>query len=298
MLPSKGAKMASFNFANVDSYTEWDNAKEGIEERKPAETLSGENPENITDLASAGASGATIASTGGMTGIAYFDKKIQNGNVSPYDAYLAKKYIGMDITLNGRLALDMKMQANNKSISGTPVYNEIRETISGLEITDRVIKGADKEAGGLIFSHKNAGVFGGINRWLNDKTGGLWGLNPNAKEYKNDVNTMVYSTARAQTRGKTTNMAIQDAKDAYSAGVRGVEEMQAGVNQARDVQLEYLKSQIYDAQARGYELPPEIFAFYDMQRQKSALIKQGNYNENAYKEIDSKYSRYLGSLGK
>ena len=217
-----------------------------------------------------------------QTGIKYFDEKIQNNAVTPYDAYLAQKFLKLDITMNANINMNAKM----KTLSGTKVYDDVQATLAGLELGDQAINAAGDKAGGIIFKHDNAGFFGGANRKLNELSGGIWGLSDEASSFSAKNNNLVYSIARAQTRGKTTNEAIRDAKSTYDASFRSPDEYRSRINQGQEIQLNYLKEQLEDLQARGYQPTQHMIEQYHKFRQKVDYLKSGKkFDKQTYNTI-------------
>lgn len=217
------------------------------------------------------------------TGIKYFDEKIATNTTTPYDAYLARKFLNIDITMNANVNLNAKHKVN----SVNSLYNDIRETISGLRNTDEAITQAGEQAGGIIFKHDNAGFWGGLYRKFNEITGGLFGLGDNAASFAARQEAVTKSIARAETRGKTTNMAMQDAKSTYGANFRTEKEYISRMGEGLQTQLIYLKEQARDLQARGEAVPQYLIDTIQEYENKIALIKSGKYNKQDYKKMGS-----------
>ena len=216
------------------------------------------------------------------TGIKYFDEKIATNTTTPYDAYLARKFLNIDITMNA----NVNLKAEHKTENIGKLKDEIRETIAGLRLADEAIMQADEEAGGLIFKHKNTGVWGGLNRWANKISGGGWGLSNPAAQFATRQEALTKAIARAETRGKTTNMALQDAKDNYSAGFRSEPEyrsriFEGGIKQ----QTLYLKEQLRDMARRGIEIPEYLTNTLKEYEEKLALHESGQYSKEKFKSI-------------
>ena len=217
------------------------------------------------------------------TGIKYFDEKIATNTTTPYDVYLARKFLNIDITMNANVNLNARHKVN----SVNSLYNDIRETISGLRNTDEAITQAGEQAGGIIFKHDNAGFFGGVNRKLNNLTGGIYGLSDNAASFAARQEAVTKSIARAETRGKTTNMAMQDARDTYGANFRTEKEYISRMGEGLQTQLIYLKEQARDLEARGEAIPQYLIDTIQEYEGKISLIKGGKYNKQDYKKMGS-----------
>lgn len=224
------------------------------------------------------------------TNIPYFDEHIKNGTLTPYDAYLARKFLNIDLTMNANINMDAKV----KSLSGNQAYKDIKQTLEGLEVGDQVIQDAGEKAGGIVFKHDNAGFFGGLNRKLNEATGGIWGLGDDASAFHAKSNSLVYSIARAQGKGKTTNEQINDAKNIYAPSFRSPAEYRSKIAQAQEIQLAYLQEQIQDLIARGYEPTQHMIEQYNKHKAKIDYIRSGKqFDKATYNSIGNTAQEWL-----
>ncbi len=162
------------------------------------------------------------------TGIKYLDDKIKNRNLSAFDYYMARKYLGMDlnVNLNGNLNITSENQTRVKNL--TSATSKIYDGLKALNLGSRLIEKAQD----------NSGIFSALKRFANEKTNGFFGLNSDEAETVNALKNYSYSTAR-QMGGQLTNQKIKDAQEMTKFGFRSREENTArlGENQGRLIQI-------------------------------------------------------------
>ncbi|WP_162982280.1 hypothetical protein [Helicobacter labacensis] len=97
----------------------------------------------------------------------------------------------------------------------------------------------------------NSGKWNGFKRWLNQKTGGVVGIDLELAQTDNSINQYIYSLARAMNKGKTTNQTIEDAKNLSALKLRSREENAARMAENQSVLLTFLEQQINQLRALG-----------------------------------------------
>lgn len=212
------------------------------------------------------------------TGIKELDEKIASGNLSMFDYYKAKNFLGIDMNLyiNGNLNLNQKIANTTKATQG------IYDTIKSLELGDNIIEKAQN----------NSGVLNGLRRKANELTGGFYSLEHDLAQTDNLATTYAYSVARALGNGKTNLEQQRDAKAMNAFKAKSAEENTSRMGQNQDIQLTYLKNQIAELESLGGRVPNEV---YERLREYERKIDYINANNG---KIDIKKYKSLGLKGK
>ncbi|WRF79010.1 Coiled-coil domain-containing protein [Helicobacter pylori] len=217
------------------------------------------------------------------TGIKYLDNKIKNRNLSAFDYYMARKYLGMDlkVNLNGNLNITSENQTRVKNL--TSATSKIYNGIKALNLGDRLIQKAQD----------NSGIFSALKRFANEKTNGFYGLSSDEAETMNALKNYSYSTAR-QMGGQLTNQKIKDAQEMTKFGFRSKEENTArlGENQGRLVQI--LEQDMNNLESLGGEVPESVILELLKHKKRLECIQknQGKIKLKEYQEINP-YSEFL-----
>ncbi len=217
------------------------------------------------------------------TGIKYLDNKIKNRNLSAFDYYMARKYLGMDlnVNLNGNLNITSENQTRVKNL--TSATSKIYDGIKALNLGDRLIQKAQD----------NSGIFSALKRVANEKTNGLIGLNSDEAETMNALKNYSYSTAR-QMGGQLTNQKIKDAQEMTKFGFRSKEENTArlGENQGRLIQI--LEQDVNNLESLGGRVDPIVTLELLKHKKRLEYIQknQGKIKLKEYQTINP-YSEFL-----
>ncbi|TQR42937.1 hypothetical protein DMB95_00100 [Campylobacter sp. MIT 12-8780] len=212
--PVDESKNADENFINASSSvlaskTEQDGALKPQDESnlKPAY-----NPKEASDiLKQAELSNKNLQTQSNrplkLTGVRYLDDKIRADNVSMYDAYLAKKYLGIDNEKFSSLVHDGVMAI--KGVGGTASMDKMGQDVEANNAYLRAI----------LKSQGNLGTSSGLSRMLNFATNKLWGLDSNHAEFVTEMGNVVGAHARNLTgNGRTTEGARKDAQMQLGVG--------------------------------------------------------------------------------
>ncbi len=211
------------------------------------------------------------------TGIAYLDNKIKNRTITAFDYYMAKKFLGMDLSvnlLNGNLQIKSENQTKIKNL--TSASSKIYDGIKALNLGDRLIEKAQD----------NSGIFSALKRLANEKTSGLYGLSSDEAETVNALNNYSYSTAK-QMGGQLTNQKIKDAQEMTKFGFRSKEENTArlGENQSRLIQI--LEQDVNNLESLGGKVPESVILelFKHKKRLEYIQKNQGKIKLKEYQRV-------------
>ncbi|KAA6225926.1 MULTISPECIES: hypothetical protein [unclassified Campylobacter] len=197
-----------------------------------------------------------------QTGIKYLDEKIANDNLTAMDAYIARKYLGVDFN---NINLKAKVNANLKTTNQNAINNSLTELSNGIDITTKAIEK----------SQENTGALAGFNRMLNDKTGGLWSLDDKEQEFKVLNDGVIYAHANAaKTGGKTSNLDVENARNIVGAGYSNKKDLLGKYIGSIKVQSAKLGNEISKALDLGINVDDRYLQKYEN------LLKGIEYFEN------------------
>lgn len=172
----------------------------------------------------------------GYTGIKYWDEKKE---ITPYDAYLAKKY--NDITFTGNLNIN----ANTKTQSVTKLMGDISQTLAGLENLEKTLE----------LGEKQAGFWSGIGRKLNHFSGGIIPISEDNARYQSLTQQNFYNIARGS-GGKITNAMVEDFKKGAGGEFKSPSEQAKRQGETMRIALTNLGTQIEQLERQGHPIPP------------------------------------------
>ncbi|WP_120802916.1 Coiled-coil domain-containing protein [Helicobacter pylori] len=210
------------------------------------------------------------------TGIKYIDNKIKSRSLSAFDYYMARKYLGMDLSvnLNGNLNITSENQTRVKNL--TSATSKIYDGLKALNLGDRLIQKAQD----------NSGFFSALKRLANEKTNGFYSLSSDEAETMNALKNYSYSTAR-QMGGQLTNQKIKDAQEMTKFGFRSKEENTArlGENQGRLIQI--LEQDINNLESLGGRVSESVMLELLKHKKRLEHIQknQGRIKLKEYQEI-------------
>lgn len=217
--------------------------------------------------------GGTGTGAAPITGIKDLDERIKNRQLSMFDYYMAKNYLGINlgVHLNGSLDLNQKIANRTKAIGA--VY----KTLQALDLGENII-------------HKvqdNSGKMNGLMRWANHKTGGVIGLDPELAQMDSAINRYIYSVADATTSGKITNQAVNDARAGADVAFRSAQENTNRINEMQNIHLTRLGQQIAEVQALGGQVPMSVYLKLAQHKARVDYInsKGGKIDIKAYDKI-------------
>ncbi len=217
------------------------------------------------------------------TGIKYLDNKIKNRDLSAFDYYMARKYLGIDLNVNLNANLNITSENQTRVKNLTSATSKIYDGLKALNLGDRLIQKAQD----------NSGILNAFKRLANEKTNGLIGLSSDEAETMNALKNYSYSTAR-QMGGQLTNQKIKDAHEMTKFGFRSKEENTArlGENQGRLIQI--LEQDINNLESLGGMAPSSVMLELLKHKKRLAYIQknQGNIKLKEYQGINH-YNEFL-----
>ncbi len=183
------------------------------------------------------------------TGIAYLDDKIKNRSITAFDYYMAKKFLGMDLNLNGNL--NIKSENKTRLASINKATQDIFDDIKALDLGDDLIKKAQD----------HSGIYNQVKLWINHKTGGLKGVDFDLA--KTDNARLSYANRVAKTMaqgGQVTQKLRDEAKAMTSWGFRSKEENTARATQTQEMLLNSLRKNLQMLESLGGSVSPLMLA--------------------------------------
>ncbi|WP_154418716.1 Coiled-coil domain-containing protein [Helicobacter pylori] len=215
------------------------------------------------------------------TGIKYLDNKVKNRDLSAFDYYMARKYLGIDLNVNLNANLTSENQTRVKNL--TSATSKVYDGLKALNLGDRLIQKAQD----------NSGILNAFKRLANEKTNGLIGLSSDEAETMNALKNYSYSTAR-QMGGQLTNQKIKDVHEMTKFGFRSKEENTArlGENQGRLIQI--LEQDINNLESLGGRADQSVLLQLLKHKKRLAYIQknQGNIKLKEYQGINH-YNEFL-----
>ncbi|MGT0107766.1 Coiled-coil domain-containing protein [Helicobacter pylori] len=214
------------------------------------------------------------------TGIAYLDNKIKNRNITAFDYYMAKKFLGLDLNVNLNGNLNIKSENKTRLASINKATQDIFDDIKALDLGDDLIKKAQD----------HSGIYNQVKLWINHKTGGLKGVDYDLA--KTDNARLSYANRVAKTMaqgGQVTQKLRDEAKAMTSWGFRSKEENTARATQTQEMLLNSLRKNLQMLESLGGSVSPLMLAKIKEHQDKADYI-----NETSGK-IDLK--KYLSLTG-
>ncbi len=185
------------------------------------------------------------------TGIAYLDDKIKNRNITAFDYYMAKKFLGMDLNVNLNGNLNIKSENKTRLASINKATQDIFDDIKALDLGDDLIKKAQD----------HSGIINQVKLWINHKTGGLKGVDFDLA--KTDNARLSYANRVAKTMaqgGQVTQKLRDEAKAMTSWGFRSKEENTARATQTQEILLNSLRKNLQMLESLGGSVSPLMLA--------------------------------------
>lgn len=213
------------------------------------------------------------------TNVRYLDDKLKNNKTTLYDAYIAKKFLGLDLSEYGDKSADLNINAKVKGLGMTTSHDKMYSDVDDSLAIDRTI----------MSSEGNLGVGAGLGRWIHKTTGGL--IDTSQGEFI--ANTEMAAKALARTNGGGGRITNQQAKDAaeivnpkfkdkenYLRHLLGVKKSMAST-QEQTIRNNVLK---------GAEIPDVVLQNYKGNLDRIA------YMENALKKGNFDYKKFAALM--
>lgn len=213
------------------------------------------------------------------TNVRYYDEKLKNNDMSAYDAYLAKKFLGINVADYGDMTADINLNAKVKGLGLTSSHDKMYSDIDDGNSVDRLI----------MSSENNLGVKANFARWLHNATNGL--TPTSQREFMANEENAAKSIARTNSGGGKVPVQIaKDTKEMIKAGNRSEQEYLEQMLAVKKQMLSSKEQTIRNNIAKGVKIPQVVAQSYENDLKKVAYmedaLKKDKFN---YKE----YSKYL-----
>ncbi len=185
------------------------------------------------------------------TGVAYLDDKIKNRNITVFDYYMAKKFLGLDLNVNLNGNLNIKSENKTRLASINKATQDIFDDLKALDLGDDLIKKAQE----------HSGIINQAKLWINHKTGGLKGVDYDLA--KTDNARLSYANRVAKTMaqgGQVTQKLRDEAKEMTRWGFRSKEENTARATQTQEILLNSLRKNLQMLESLGGSVSPLMLA--------------------------------------
>ncbi|WP_120910971.1 Coiled-coil domain-containing protein [Helicobacter pylori] len=199
------------------------------------------------------------------TGIDYLDKKIKDRNITVFDYYMAKKFLGIDLNVNLNGNLQIKSENKTRLASINKATQDIFDDIKALDLGNDLIKKAQEQSG----------LINQVKLWINHKTRGLKGVDYDLA--KMDVAKNTYSNRVAKTNaqgGQVTQKMRDQAAEMVNFGARSKEENTARISQMQETLLNSLKKNIQMLESLGGNVSPLVLAKMKAYQDKADYINE------------------------
>ncbi|KNE09794.1 hypothetical protein [Helicobacter pylori] len=211
------------------------------------------------------------------TGIAYLDDKIKNRNITMFDYYMAKKFLGLDLNVNLNGNLNIKSENKTRLANINKATQDIFDDLKALDLGNDLIKKAQE----------HSGIINQAKLWINHKTGGLKGVDYDLA--KTDNARLSYANRVAKTMaqgGQVTQKLRDEAKEMTRWGFRSKEENTARATQTQEILLNSLRKNLQMLESLGGSVSPLMLAKIKEHQKKIDYI-----NETGGKIDLKKYQR-------
>ncbi|QQW93156.1 Coiled-coil domain-containing protein [Helicobacter pylori] len=216
------------------------------------------------------------------TGIDYLDKKIKNRSITAFDYYMAKKFLGLDLSINLNGDLNIKSDNKTRLASINKATQDIFDDIKALDLGNDLIQKAQE----------HSGLFNQIKLWINHKTKGLKGVDYDLAQTDNARVSYANRVAKTMAQGGQVTQKLRDeAKTMTEWNARSKEENTARTAQTQEVLLNSLKKNAQMLESLGGNVSPLVLAKIKEHQDKLNYI-----NERAGK-IDLKQYQSLSAKG-
>lgn len=197
-----------------------------------------------------------------FTNIRYLDEKLKKNEVSPYDAFLANKFLGINVADYGDKTVDLNLNAKVKGLGLTGSHDKMYSDIDDGNTIDRLI----------MSSEGNLGVFSNIARGLHT---GTKGLTPTSQgEFIANMENASKSFARTMNGGgKVSVQHTKDAKALIEAGNRSEKEYLERLLAVKKNALSSKEQTIRNNIAKGVSIPDVVRQSYANDLKKIAFME-------------------------
>ncbi|WP_231629986.1 Coiled-coil domain-containing protein [Helicobacter pylori] len=188
---------------------------------------------------------------GGLGVIQLWVNEDEKKNVTVFDFYMAKKFLGMDLNANLNGNLNLKTENKTRLASINKATQDIFDDIKALDLGNDLIQKAQE----------HSGLINQVKLLINHKTRGLKGVDYDLA--KTDNARIIYANRVAKTMaqgGQVTQKLRDEAKAMTAWGARSKEENTARISQTQEMLLNSLKKNIQMLESLGGRISPLVLA--------------------------------------
>ncbi|OOP82720.1 Coiled-coil domain-containing protein [Helicobacter pylori] len=197
------------------------------------------------------------------TGIAYLDNKIKNRSITAFDYYMAKKFLGININLNGNL--NLKSENKTRLASINKATQDIFDDMKALDLGNDLIQK----------TQEHSGLINQIKLWINHKTRGFKGVDYDLAQTDNARISYANRLAKTMAQGGQVTQKLRDeAKAMTEWGARSKEENTARISQTQEVLLNSLKKNLQMLESLGGSVSPLMLAKIKEYQDKADYINE------------------------
>ncbi|MGL2812866.1 Coiled-coil domain-containing protein [Helicobacter pylori] len=222
-----------------------------------------ENLENLENLASVKDLEAEPSYL--STGIAYLDNKIKDRSITAFDYYIAKKFLGMDLSVNLNGNLNLKTENKTRLASINKAVQDIFDDIKALDLGNDLIQKAQE----------HSGLINQVKLWINHKTRGIKGVDYDLAKTDNARISYANRVARTMAQGGQVTQKLRDeAKEMTSWGARSKEENTARIAQTQEILLNSLNKNMQMLKSLGGNVSSLVLAKIKEYQDKANYINE------------------------
>ena len=183
------------------------------------------------------------------TNIEFLDNKLKNNKITMYDAYIAKKYLGMDLSEYGS---SFENATHIKGMGATTSNDRMFDDLANSEMLFNAIQG----------SQGNMGFWDGISTKIHKNLIKNWDLDENKREWLAINDNLANAHAKNLAGGRINAQTQKMAKELFDFGTGSA---QTGLNNylaALKLQEATTRQNIQNNLNKGVSITPEILANY------------------------------------
>lgn len=225
------------------------------------------------------------------TNIRYLDEKLKKNEVSAYDAFLANRFLGINVADYGDKTADLNLNAKVKGLGLTGSHDKMYSDIDDGNAIDRLI----------MSSEGNLGFFSNMARKLHSGTGGL---TPTSQgEFIANMENASKAFARTMNGGgKVSVQHTKDAKALIEAGNRDERQFLQRMLSVKKNGVSSKEQTIRNNIAKGVAIPDVVRQSYANDLKKIAFIenelKKGKgFDYKGYAKLLFDNSETVGKMG-
>lgn len=231
------------------------------------------------------------------TNIAYFDDRLKNNTATLYDAYIAKKFMGLNLAEYGDTTKNVNLKGKLKTMSATGSMDRMSDNYAFNRIFENE----------FIQSEGNLGLWNGLSRKMHES---FTNWHPEGDNDKSQIDFMrsndQLTTADAKLRsgkGTATNQMREDSKKSYGTGTKDYETYLKERTAMAKNNLAQYESDIRNNLNKGHIPNKEVWQDFLQAKERAEYLesvdgsKFQKDSDYRWKVYDDFKKRFKGSLG-